>query len=125
MGSKKMKKILVVDDNEEILEVIELLLKLEGYNISGLMDVSHFSKRINEFKPDLILLDVMLGAFDGRDLCNLLKSDQSTLHIPVIMISASHNLKDSKGNACAPDDFIAKPFDVSNLINKINAQFAA
>ena len=125
MGSKKMKKILVVDDNEEILEVIELILKLEGYNISGLMDVSHFSKRINEFKPDLILLDVMLGAFDGRDLCNLLKSDQSTLHIPVIMISASHNLKDSKGNVCSPNDFIAKPFDVSNLINKINAQFAA
>ncbi|WP_244095053.1 response regulator [Pedobacter alluvionis] len=120
-----MKKILVVDDNEEILEVIELILKLEGYDISGLMDVSHFSKRINEFKPDLILLDVMLGAFDGRDLCNLLKSDQSTLHIPVIMISASHNLNDSKGNVCSPNDFIAKPFDVNNLINKINAQLAA
>jgi DNA-binding response OmpR family regulator len=100
-----MKKILVVDDNQEILELIELILRLEGYQVSGLMDASHFNQRITEFKPDLILLDVMLGALDGRDLCNLLKADQLTLRYP--------------------NDFIAKPFDISNLINKVSAQLAA
>ncbi|ARS39033.1 response regulator [Sphingobacteriaceae bacterium GW460-11-11-14-LB5] len=120
-----MKRILVVDDNQEILELIELILNLEGYQVSGLMDASHFNQRITDFKPDLILLDVMLGALDGRDLCNLLKADQLTLHIPVIMISASHNLSDMKGSICHPNDFIAKPFDISNLINKVSAQLAA
>ncbi|MBT2560556.1 response regulator [Pedobacter sp. ISL-68] len=120
-----MKKILVVDDNQEILEVIELILRLEGYQVSGLMDASHFNHRISEFKPDLILLDVMLGALDGRDLCNLLKANELTLHIPVIMISASHNLNDTGGIICHPNDFIAKPFDISNLVNKISAQLAA
>jgi len=120
-----MKKILVVDDNEEILEVIELILSLEGYQVSGLMDASYFNQRISEFKPDLILLDVMLGALDGRDLCNLLKANLLTLHIPVIMISASHNLSDIQGIICHPNDFIAKPFDISNLINKVSAQLAA
>lgn len=125
MENEKMKKILVVDDNQEILEVIELILRLEGYTVSGLMDASHFNERISEFKPDLILLDVMLGALDGRDLCNLLKADRLTLHIPVIMISASHNLSDMEGIICYPNDFIAKPFDISNLINKVSAQLAA
>lgn len=125
MENEKMKKILVVDDNEEILEVIELILRLEGYQVSGLMDASYFNQRISEFKPDLILLDVMLGALDGRDLCNLVKADQLTLHIPVIMISASHNLSEIQGIICHPNDFIAKPFDISNLINKVSAQLAA
>lgn len=125
MENEKMKKILVVDDNEEILEVIELILRLEGYQVSGLMDASYFNQRISEFKPDLILLDVMLGALDGRDLCNLLKADRLTLHIPVIMISASHNLSDIQGIICHPNDFIAKPFDIVNLINKVSAQLAA
>jgi len=125
MENEKMKKILVVDDNEEILEVIELILRLEGYQVSGLMDASYFNQRISEFKPDLILLDVMLGALDGRNLCNLLKADRLTLHIPVIMISASHNLNDIQGIICHPNDFIAKPFDIGNLINKVGAQLAA
>lgn len=125
MENEKMKKILVVDDNQEILEVIELILTLEGYQVSVLMDASHFNQRISEFKPDLILLDVMLGALDGRDLCNLLKADQLTLHIPVIMISASHNLNDREGIICYPNDFIAKPFDINNLVNKVGAQLAA
>ncbi|MGQ7855348.1 response regulator transcription factor [Pedobacter sp. WC2501] len=120
-----MKKILVVDDNQEILEVIELILRLEGYQVNGLMDASYFKQRISEFKPDLILLDVMLGALDGRDLCNLLKSDRLMLHIPVIMISASHNLSDTQSIICHPNDFIAKPFDIDNLINKVSAQLAA
>lgn len=120
-----MKKILVVDDNQEILEAIELILQLEGYEVSALLDARYFSQRLTEFKPDLVLLDVMLGALDGRDLCNLLKTDKLTLHIPVIMISASHSLKDIAGRICYPNDFIAKPFDIHNLIDKVGKHLAA
>lgn len=120
-----MKKILVVDDNQEILEVIELILGLEGYQVSALLDARHFDERITEFGPDLILLDVMLGTLDGRDLCNLIKKNRLTLHIPIIMISASHNLSDMAGHVCYPNDFIAKPFDINNLLHKVNKQLAA
>ena len=120
-----MKKILVVDDNQEILEVIELILELEGYQVSALIDANRFNERLTEFKPDLILLDVMLGSLDGRDLCNSLKADKVTVDIPVIMISASHNLNDMQNRICYPNDFIAKPFDIDNLISKVNQQLAA
>ncbi|WP_316828834.1 PleD family two-component system response regulator [Pedobacter miscanthi] len=120
-----MKKILVVDDSKEILEVIELILGAEGYEVNGLWDASKLNQRITDFNPDLILLDVMLGVLDGRDLCNLLKNNKLTNHIPVIMISASHNLGDMKDRICHPNDFIAKPFDINNLINKVGAQLAA
>lgn len=120
-----MKKILVVDDSREILEVIELILGTEGYNVNGIWDASKLSQSIIDFKPDLILLDVMLGNIDGRDLCNSLKTDLATNHIPVIMISASHNLGDMNDRVCHPNDFIAKPFDIDNLIDKVGAQLAA
>jgi len=125
MENEKMKKILVVDDNQEILEVIELILELEGYQVSALIDANHFNERLTAFKPDLILLDVMLGSLDGRDLCNSLKADKVTVNIPVIMISASHNLNDMQNRVCYPNDFIAKPFDIDNLISKVNQQLAA
>ncbi len=120
-----MKKILVVDDNRDILEVIELILSTEGYEVNGLWDASMLNQRITDFNPDLILLDVMLGVLDGRDLCNLLKKNKLTDHIPVIMISASHSLGDMNNHICHPNDFIAKPFDINNLINKVGAQLVA
>ncbi|RBQ02892.1 response regulator [Pedobacter miscanthi] len=120
-----MKKILVVDDNREILEVIELILGTEGYEVNGLWDATKLNQRVADFKPDLILLDVMLGVLDGRDLCNLLKKNKSTDHIPVIMISASHNLGDMNDRYCHPNDFIAKPFDINNLIDKVGTHLVA
>ncbi len=120
-----MKKILVVDDSREILEVIELILGTEGYEVNGIWDASKLNQSVTDFKPDLILLDVMLGNIDGRDLCNSLKTDRSTNHIPVIMISASHGLGDMTDRVCHPNDFIAKPFDINNLLDKVGAQLAA
>lgn len=115
-----MKKILVVDDNDEILKVIEIILNLEGYEVKC-WDNGDLSLVVHEFQPDLILLDIMLGSTDGRELCRELKSQKETMHIPVIIISASHTIYSSGENNCKADAFIPKPFDVGYLVTQVDA----
>ncbi|PTS92379.1 response regulator [Pedobacter sp. HMWF019] len=121
-----MKKILVLDDNPDILEIITILLELEGYEIRTMENGHEIHYQIKNFQPDLLIIDVMLGDLDGRDLCNVLKQNFATSSMPIIMISASHdlNLKNKK-RACKPDDFLAKPFDIQSLIDKVAFQLAS
>jgi DNA-binding response OmpR family regulator len=121
-----MRRILVVDDNEDILEVIKLILEDYNYEVATLADGSLLFDKLNESHPDLILLDVMLGKVDGRELCRVIKTQKETMNIPVILISASHQVKERYSiNGVAPDDFLAKPFDISALLEKIQAHLIA
>ncbi|QQL50055.1 response regulator transcription factor [Mucilaginibacter ginkgonis] len=120
-----MSRILAVDDDKDILEVLQFILEDSGYTVDTLSDGKKLFEKIDEHYPDLILLDIMLGNTDGRELCKNIKSADSTRRIPVIMISASHSLNDVLRQECAPDDFLPKPFDISVLLNKINKQLAA
>jgi DNA-binding response OmpR family regulator len=115
-----MKKILVLDDDLEILKVITLILEMEGYEVRGIRTGYDLLDSVNLFHPDLILLDVMLGEHDGRVLCHDLKSSPLTESIPVIMISASHDMMKMPERFCKPDDFIAKPFDIYDLLEKVS-----
>lgn len=115
-----MKKILVLDDDLEILEVITMILEMEGYEVRGIRSGYELLASVNLFRPDLILLDVMLGEHDGRVLCHDLKSSPLTQSIPIIMISASHDMIRMPEKFCKPDDFIAKPFDIYDLIEKVS-----
>ncbi|WP_442591588.1 response regulator transcription factor [Pedobacter sp. AW31-3R] len=119
------KKILAVDDDNDILDVIRIILEDEGYEVSTLTDGKKVFEYVNNDKPDLILLDVMLGGVDGRDICRALKSDAVYNQIPIIMISASHNMDSFLTMPGSPNDFLAKPFDINNLINTVKAQLAA
>jgi DNA-binding response OmpR family regulator len=114
-----MKKILVLDDNEDILALIVMILEMEGYQPKGISTGGALMKSVEEFNPELILLDVLLGDSDGRILCHELKSDPSTANIPVIMISASHAALSLSEDHHKPDDFISKPFDIDDLVNRI------
>lgn len=120
-----MTKILAVDDDADILEILQYILEDSGYEVEILSDGGKLLDTVRRHTPDLILLDIMLGGYDGRDLCNTIKSDADTRSIPVIMISASHSLTDIFKQNCAPNDFIAKPFDIKVLLNKIEKQLAA
>lgn len=120
-----MSRILAVDDDKDILEVLQFILEDSGYEVKTLSDGHKLFEKINEEVPDLILMDIMLNGLDGRDLCKNVKLNFKTHDIPVIMISASHNLSDVLRQECAPDDFLSKPFDINTLLNKIQRQLAA
>lgn len=121
----EMRRILAVDDNEDILEVLQLILEDSGYKVTTLANGGLLFDKINEYKPNLILLDIMLGNYDGRELCKALKAKKETHNIPVILISANQNLSDRFLPDNAPDDFLAKPFDINDLLSKVQSHVAA
>jgi len=113
------KKILVIDDNADILELVTMILELDGFEVVSSKNGLETESLVAEHKPDAILLDVLLGNVDGRYLCHLVKSNSETSHIPVIMISASHAAKSIQEGYCQPDDFVSKPFDIDDLVFRI------
>ena len=116
-----MKRILVVDDDIDILTVVQLVLESNGFEVAAISNWQQIYPRIDDFKPDLILLDVSLGTQDGRNICKQLKSDNKTKNISVILFSANHKVEKSVSE-CLADSFISKPFDINNLIEGINNQ---
>lgn len=117
-----MRRILAVDDDSDILEVIQYILEDSGYEVETLTDGHQLLDKIKENQPDLILLDIMLGTLDGRDLCRSIKANKETHGIPVILISASHDVSNSLNQIGAPNDYIAKPFDIDVLLGSISRQ---
>ncbi|MDR6944979.1 response regulator [Mucilaginibacter pocheonensis] len=117
-----MRRILAVDDDSDILEVIQYILEESGYEVETLTDGHYLFDKIKESQPDLILLDIMLGNLDGRELCRSVKNSSETQNIPVILVSASHDVSKSLNQIGAPNDFIAKPFDIEDLLGSISKQ---
>jgi len=110
-----VKKILVIDDDIDILEPISLLLEAEGYTVETTSKGEQSFKKIDECKPDLILLDMLMSGSDGRTLCKKLKSNSDFKKIPVVMMSA-HPGADKEATKCGADGFIAKPFETEDLL---------
>ena len=115
----------MVDDDKDILEIIEYVLEDGGYTVETLTDGHFLLDKVRDFKPNLIILDIMLGNMDGRELCRALKTNLETHAIPVVMISASHALKDINSPNHQPDAFVAKPFDIDALLECVQRQIVA
>lgn len=111
------KKIMIADDDPGIVDAVEMLLEFEGYKVSSTIDGSTVLDMKTEL-PDLLLLDIWMSGEDGRDICKKLKQTELTKNIPVIMVSASRDIKESALEAGA-DDFLAKPFEMNELLGKI------
>ncbi len=105
-----MNRVLIVDDNTDILWVVEIILKRYGFNVMTTLKGEEVLAKTKMFSPQLILLDVFLSGIDGIDVCNTLKATPETKDITVIMISTHTNFKDIK-KFCKADDFIANLFD--------------
>lgn len=115
-------KILVVDDEEHIVELIKFNLESNGYEIITATDGKEaYEKAITE-TPDLILLDIMLPILDGIEVCKKLKKEKNTEDIPVIMLTAKGEETDKVlGLEIGADDYITKPFGIRELIARIKA----
>lgn len=113
-----MRKIHIVEDNDAIREVLEIFLTSENYDVKSFGSVREFYKRDVNVTPDLYLFDVMLPDGSGIDLCQQIKNDKNNKAVPVIIMSAHADLKDMK-NLCQPDDLISKPFDIDNILKRI------
>ena len=116
------KKILVVDDEVDLVKTIQFSLEVEGYTVlvscNG-EDALNLARREN---PDLILLDIMLPKLDGYKVCRLLKFDEKYKHIPILMLTAKTQEKDKVlGRETGADEYITKPFDMDELMEKIKA----
>jgi len=115
-----MKRILVVDDDIEVLETIQLILEIGGFKVLALNNGEEVLNQVENFKPDLILLDISLGHIDGRVLCEQLKSMDTTSQIPILLISGLYNPNDFTTLNYGQDDFLSKPFQIDVLLKKIS-----
>jgi DNA-binding response OmpR family regulator len=115
------KNILVIEDNHAILDVITLILESEAFHVAGLNKGADFIDHVHEFEPDVIIMDIMLPDADGRTLLKELKNTSGTEHIPVLLISARYNANNYTLDGIEADDFMAKPFNIDELMDKIYA----
>jgi DNA-binding response OmpR family regulator len=115
---EKLKRVMIADDDHAIVDAVMAMLEFGGYDVGFTYNGATILE-MKEDLPDLILLDIWMSGTDGRDVCKLLKQQESTKNIPVIMISASTDLEKSAKDAGA-NDFLEKPFDMDELFEKID-----
>jgi two-component system, OmpR family, alkaline phosphatase synthesis response regulator PhoP len=114
------KRILVVDDEKDIAQVVKLRLLANDYEVLTAHDGQAALDTAKKEKPDLIILDIMLPKMDGYKVCGLLKSDARYSKIPIIMFSAKAQAEDATlGKEVGADAYITKPFEPNALLTKI------
>ena len=119
-----MKKVLVVDDDIDLLDMVSLVLTRYNMKVNPLDKCLQFYDTLSSDKPDIILMDIYLGECDGRELCQQFKKLNDYTGIPVILYSAG-NVTQSSVQESLADDFMSKPFDIKQLVDRINHHLAA
>ena len=110
--------ILVIDDNEDILFMLQAMLKIKGYKVSVKKNMESLDANIEALSPNVILMDMLLSGVDGREVCKHLKSHKNFAHIPVIMISAHPEAKETC-LAAGADYFLEKPFEMNEIFKVV------
>ena len=115
------KKILIVDDEPNIVISLEFLMERGGYQIEIARDGKEALEKINSFQPDLVLLDVMLPYLDGFEICQEIREKSTLNHIKIILLTAKGREVDiTKGMALGADAYITKPFATRELVEKVH-----
>lgn len=115
------RKVCVLEDDDDIREIIGFLLESEHYEVYSYPSVKEFNVATSTFTPDVFILDVMLPDGNGRDVCNSIKSMAKFAAIPVIMMSANYSEGDVT-KSCGAQDFIKKPFDIGDFVDRVAIQ---
>jgi len=116
----KQKKILIADDNENIREALTYLLEDEGYSLLIAIDGADALNKVREFRPDVLLLDVMMPKINGYDVCRAIKNDPGLKKTFVIMLTAKGQLAEQElGREAGADEYVIKPFSPMDIRSKI------
>ena len=120
-----MPKVLVIDDDPVILELLRVNFEIEGFGVISAGDGREGFERAKRDKPDVILSDIMMPRMDGLALVTAIRGDAKTQAIPVILLSAkAQNAEVKAGLEAGADDYVTKPFDPLELIDRVNAVLA-
>lgn len=115
-------KILIVEDEPDIVKMLEYNLKKEGFRITSASDGREALRRVERDRPDIIILDLMLPEIDGLEVCKFLKQSPGTANIPIIMLTAKAQETDKiVGLELGADDYITKPFSIRELTARVKA----
>ena len=121
MSAQKIHRVLVVDDESDVTELLKYRLEQEGYRVATLNDPLGFVAKVREFEPDLMLLDIMMPELSGIQLCRIVRADPSMKDIPVIFLSARGEVEDRiKGLEAGAEDYVSKPFNNNELMLRIS-----
>lgn len=124
MSSPSAKKILIVEDEKDILQLVKLYLEKEGYRTVTASTGSEGLAQVRSEKPDLLVLDLMLPEIDGLEICKRLRSAPDTAMLPIIMLTAKAEESDTIiGLELGADDYVTKPFSPKTLVARIKALF--
>ncbi|MEK6700193.1 MAG: response regulator [Nitrospirota bacterium] len=114
------KKILIADDNENIREALTYLLEDEGYKLALARDGADALKKVREFLPDILFLDIMMPEMNGYEVCRAIKNDPKLRNTYVIMLTAKGQVAEQeRGKEVGADEYIVKPFSPMEILSKI------
>jgi DNA-binding response OmpR family regulator len=115
-----MYRILIVDDEPNIVLALELLMKKEGFDVHTADDGEKALHSVRELRPHLVLLDIMMPKLDGYEVCQRIRSDESLKNMRIIMLTAKgREVEKEKGMALGVDSYITKPFSTREVVLKV------
>ncbi|MEX0322294.1 MAG: response regulator [Puniceicoccaceae bacterium] len=110
------KRILIVDDEQDVTELVSYKLKKEDYDVAVVNDPLEIMGKARDFDPDLIILDIMMPELDGFTVCRMIRADKQLSAVPIIFLTARGEVEDRiKGLEIGAEDYICKPFDTKEL----------
>ncbi len=119
-------KIMVADDSFESVELLQSVLSREGYEVIIAFDGEEAIHKAHQEKPDLLLLDIMMPKIDGYEVCRRLKADPDTMRIPILILTARGDIPDKvKGLGLGAEDYFTKPFNIQELVARVQARLRA
>jgi len=121
MTANPTKRILVLDDEPDVTELLEYKLEQENYKVEVLNDPLEFVSKVRVFEPDLMILDIMMPELNGLQLCRIARSDPAMKDIPIIFLTAKGEVEDRvKGLETGADDYVSKPFNTKELLLRVS-----
>jgi signal transduction histidine kinase len=122
---EKKVKVMIVDDNVDTVELLSKRFRALGYDIATAYDGEQALRMVGESRPDLIVLDIMMPKVDGYEVCRQLKGNESTKHIPILMLTAKSEVPEKiRGLDTGADEYLTKPFDYNELAARVRSLLA-